>query len=61
MRRTLIRIQQTSEATQPYITLEDSNGEILATTEGFRTSYNARRAAKGLRRRFVFAKIVDAL
>lgn len=59
MRRTIIRIKRGLGG--PYITIEDTNREILAVTEPYASNSNARRSATNLRRRFLRAKIVDDL
>ena len=58
--RTTLRLRKNAKL-EPYILIEDANTEILAPTEPYSTNHNARRAAKALKRRFLFAKIVDEL
>ncbi|HMM95340.1 DUF1508 domain-containing protein [Phycicoccus sp.] len=59
MKRTIIRIKRGLGG--PYITIEDTNREILATTETYDSNANARRAARTLKSRILFATIRDEL
>lgn len=43
----------------PYLTVKASNGEIMLVSEDYDTKSNCRRAAEGLKKRLLFAKIVE--
>lgn len=59
-RRTIVRVRH-NIAQEPFILLEDPNGEVLANTEPYTTNYNARRAATSIQSRLRNARIVDEL